>query len=194
MKSNATIQLAKRDGTREPFQAAKLRRCFAIGMNACGYEEHLADDLVRAVWLHLKEWPESRPPKTEYVFRCVRTVLKETGLRDVAKFLDRYRRERAGRRSQVRVALDRRAESPPRAWQKGHVVRALQKRFGLARTTARVLGNEVEQRVLGLGYRLVSSSLITELVRNELRCWGLARGALRVGSDARFGVVTPAED
>ncbi len=194
MKDSSIIQLAKRDGTREPFQGPKLRRCFAIGMNACGYEEHLAEDLVRAVWLHLKEWPEARPPRTEYVFRCVRTVLKETGMRDVARFLDRFRRERTARRSRVRVARDRRGDSPPRSWQKGQVVRTLQKRFGLTRATARVLGNEVEQRVLGLGYRLVSSSLVTELVRNELRCWGLARGALRVGSDARFGVATPAEE
>jgi len=34
--------------------------------------------------LHLQDWSEQAPPTTSYIYRCVRAVLQQTGLADVA--------------------------------------------------------------------------------------------------------------
>lgn len=180
MTQHMQLRIVKRDGSVEPFQPNKLRRCFAIGMSACRCDESMADDLVRAVALHLKDWPEERPPKSEYVFRCARTVLRETGLASVARVLEQYYHERGAFRARVTVFSETRTGRPPQPWQKGRVVRALSKRFGISRPVARALAGEIERRVLMLGYRSISTRLVNELIRNELRCWGLAPNALRV--------------
>ena len=183
MKRSLVARIAKRGGATEPFRADKLRRCLAIGMQACGYHEQWADDLVRAVRLHLQDWPANRTVKSEYVFRCVRTVLRETGMGNVGQVLERYRHERALGRARVRVYSETRPGRRPTGWCKARVVRSLRKRHGVSWAAARVLAGEVESRVLALGYPLVSTALVRELIRTELRCWGLVREAFRVTSN-----------
>lgn len=181
MKQDPALRVVKRDGAIEPFEAGKLRRCLAIGMKACEYHERLADDLVRAVEIHLRGCAGGRGLKSDYVFRCVRTVLRETGMPDVAKVLEGYRRRRTVCRGRVRVFSETRTNRSPSRWRKGRVVETLVTRLGLSGPAARVVAGEVEQRVLMLGYGAVSTGLISELIRTELRCWGLSRDALRVG-------------
>lgn len=167
------IMVVKRDGGVEPFERAKLRRCLGLAMQASRRDPHIADALSRAIELHLDEWRDRRPPTTEHVFCCVQRALAETGLEPAAQFLSRHRRGRAGRRLALVVVGSGGSNSRPTPWRKSLVSDLLQSRHGLSRSTARILAGEIEDRVLSLGYRVVTARLIVELVRSELAAWGL---------------------
>jgi len=149
-------------------------------MRGCGYDEMYADALAKAVAIHVKEWRDHSPPTTEYIFGCVQAVLDETGLGDVAAALQRHARQREGKRRRVEVLNTRRQEQPRVAWSKGRIAGTLERRHGLKSSVARILAGEIENRVLGLNYGVVSSALIAELIRNELMAWGLSEDAMAV--------------
>lgn len=174
MNSSQTLSVIKSDGSHERFEFAKLRRCLSHAMRACQYDERYADALAQAVAMHLKDWDEPRPPRADYIFQCIRTVLTETGLGDVAKALVSHRRQRAARRRQLRVIDSRRGVREPVPWEKGRIALTLERRHRLARGTARILAGEIEQRVLGLNYSVISAALVAEVIRNELMAWGLS--------------------
>lgn len=178
---NATKQLiiVKRDGAVEDFAPAKLRRVIALGMRANQYDPKLADPLVEAVEVHLRYWNEPRPPSTDYVFRCVYAVLKQTGLQEVADTLASHRRWRRTRRRATRV-LREAPKKGSKPWRKANLVAALEDRHGLGHTTARIVAGELEQRVLNLGFKLLPPTLLAELIQTELMAWGL--GGDEVGS------------
>lgn len=174
MNSLQTLSVTKCDGSSEPFDFAKLRRCLASCMRSCQYDQRYADALTQAVAMHLKDWDESRPPRSDYIFQCVRTVLSETGLGDVAKALISHRRQRAVRRKRLTVIESRGGVRAPLAWEKSRVAMTLERRYRLARGTARILAGEIEQRILGLNYGVISAALVAEVIRNELMAWGLS--------------------
>jgi hypothetical protein len=186
-----TIEIIKRDGSHEPFDAAKLRSCLAAAMQNCHYDVRYATALSQAVASHLEQWERRQPPSSDYLFRCVRSVLMETGLQDVAQCLVAHRRERLASRRSLQICAGDADE--PVAWDKQRVVQSLEGRYGLGRTVARVIAGEVERRVLGLGYRLISASLVEEVIRNELMAWGLieqwqpasAAGAMAISAAPR---------
>lgn len=167
------VVVRKRDGTQEPFDGGKLRRSLAAAIRECDLDVRLADPLVRAVAMHLRDSGRSRPPTTDYIFRCVRAVLDETGLGEVARQIEAHRRERSARRRSLCVVESCAARGRGSPWRKERVVAELRGRYQIGETTARILAGEIEQRVLMLDYRAVSASLVAELIRTELRAWGL---------------------
>jgi hypothetical protein len=163
----------KSDGSQEAFDIRKLRRSLASAMEACRYDVRFADSLSQAVLIHLRDWKESRPPSTEYIFRCIRQVLMETGLEDVAHQLTIHRRHRSMRRRSIAV-IDPDNRERPRPWRKATVCSVLQQVYGLSSNVSRILAGEIESRVVALNYGAVSKALVEELIRNELLAWGLA--------------------
>lgn len=169
------LYVSKREGGREPFQAAKLERSLLVGLNTCREDERLAKALVRALALHLQTWSSSVPPTTTYVFRCVQTALRETGLDNVAARLVEFRRWRAMmRRRLVVVARVDDETAIGEKWSKARLAAGLQRKHGLSDTVARIVSSEVERRLLALDYRRVSTVLIEELARSELHACGLS--------------------
>ncbi len=166
------VQVVKRDGSKEPFEFAKLRRSVAAAMRTCHYEDRYADALCRAVTLHIDQ-SARRHPTTEYVFRCVRAVLSETGLTDVGEQFALFRRRRDSQRRDLCVIGARRAQGRTVPWDRGRVTRTLEKRYGVGHATARIVSGEIERRVLGLGYKTLTAALVSELLRSELRAWGI---------------------
>jgi hypothetical protein len=185
----------KRDGTLERFQFAKLRRGLAAAMRDCGYELRFADSLAQAVTIHLRDWRDRRPPTSEYIFRCIRTVLDETGLEEVAQRLMSHRRQRACRRRGLTVLDSRRPGRPAAPWRKSMVVGTLQRRHGLGGAAARILAGQIEERVLALHYSVISSALVDELIHNELMAWGLSEaGCPHAATAEGAGGSLPEED
>lgn len=172
MRRCKEILVSKRDGTVEKFGLAKLSSCLARVLSRRSYDARLAGPLARAVALHLSEWRNVRPPSTEYIFRCVATVLEQTGLADVAEDLSHYQRARAARRRRTRV-LEVVGRGPGVPWCKARLVNTLERRYGLRHTVARFLAGQVEAQVFGLDYRLVTRAFLRELVQNEVLAWGL---------------------
>ncbi|RMF83356.1 MAG: hypothetical protein D6744_04830 [Planctomycetota bacterium] len=173
MKIGRTMKVSKRDGTVEPFNQGKVRRCIALGCQAVGVTTRVADSLARAVAIHLRESAEPGLPTTEYIFRCVRAALEQTEFPRAARVLMQHRRWRDLSRESIRVFDARRPERPAGQWRKTRVVRTLERRYRLSPSTARILAGELEERVLGLRYQMISTALLGELIRNELRAWGL---------------------
>lgn len=184
MKKNKLIRVVKRDGNSETFDFSKLKRSVSVAMKATGYDPAYADALAKAVAIHVREWDESDPPTTEYLFTCVRSVLEETGLGDVAQAIVRHRRQRANRRSSISVIDPRRPQRPPTAWSKARIVETFERRYQVKADVSRFLAGEIEQRLLTLGYHVVSTALVAELIRNELMAWGLSDDAMVVRASA----------
>ena len=165
--------IAKREGQLERFEPPKPRRCLAAAMKACNRDLRLADALAGAVALHLRDWSAAGPPSSDYIFRCLRTALVETGMEDVAQHLVLHRRRRASQRRGLSVFDVNKSHYALAPWRKAAVAATLEGRHGLTHAVARILAGEIERRVLALEYSVVSKSLIRELVRNELLAWGL---------------------
>lgn len=167
------IRITKRDGSTEAFSVAKLRVSLSRALHAAESDAKLAAPLAKAVAVHLEDWSEPLAPSTEYIFRCVRSVLRQTGLEDAATAYGRSRRLREDRRRRVRIverAAPRGRFSP---WRKSALVRTLTDEFGIGRPAARFLAGRTEEQVFALNYRLVSRALVAELMRNEMLAWGL---------------------
>lgn len=174
MKKTRHIVVTKHDGTLERFSAVKLTNCLADAMRAHGYDPRLAQPLARAVALHLQEWQGATPPSTGYIYRCVRSVLQQTGLGDVADELAAHRRMRRLRRRRVRVLDAGELQSGGEAWSKSVIVDTLRNEYDLRHVVARFMASRIEAQVFALDYRTVSRAFLRELVRNEILAWGLA--------------------
>ena len=175
MRSEAdAILIMKRDGSCEPFGAAKLRRCFALVLRRGQCDvPRVADALARAVACHLQQWDEARLPTSAYIYQCACTVLRQTGLGEGARRLASHRRQRVAKRRRLRVFDLGESEVAAEPWRKARVVSALEERYDVTHAVARALASEVEERVFALGCRLISKPLVEELIRNELASWGL---------------------
>jgi hypothetical protein len=172
------IVIAKRDGSREPFQPGKLRRSLLLALQSCPCDvEQVADALAGAVAHHLRACVEPDPPSSAYVYRCACTVLRRTGLSQAARRLTAHRRQRLLQRCRRCVYDPRRPERRPVGWQKARVVAVLEGRYGLTRPVARIIAGEIEKRAFALGCRLIPKPLVSELIRSELAAWGLAAAA-----------------
>lgn len=174
MKSAKQIVVTKNDGTLERFSLTKLTSCLAAVMRGQAYDARLGSPLAKAVLMHLREWRGLKPPSTEYIYRCVCSVLEQTGLGDVAEDLAAHRRLRNARRHRTQVVDATGSDARGESWRKGALVGTLQSRYGLRHGVARFLAGQIEAQVFALGYRVVSRAFLAELVRNEVAAWGLA--------------------
>lgn len=172
MSRISELRVTKRDGSQEPFSLPKLRNCLVAVLRAGDFDPKIAAPLLQAVLAHLDEWRGSRPPTSDYLFRCLRSVLQQTGLGDAAGELAFRRRLRNLHRNRTRVVSPSRSRAM--AWQKCAVVQSLRRDYGLNHATARFLAGQVETQAFGLKYAELSTQLIGELVRNEVIAWGLS--------------------
>lgn len=177
--------IAKREGALEPFEPAKPRRCLAAAMKTCHRDVRLADALVRAVALHLRDRPADAPTSANYIFRCLCVALTKTGMEDVARQLVLHRRFRADQRRRLSVFDADQSQYALAPWRKAAVAATLAGRYGLSLAVARILAGEIECRVLGLGYSVVSKALIRELLRSELLAWGLVDVMAKIAPGTR---------
>lgn len=172
-RARRRVVVTKRDGTLECFSLPKLRSCLTSVLRAVAADGQPADPLARAVACHLRQWDDQSLPSTGYVYRCVRTALLQTGLTEAADEFAAHRRLRTARRRRVRVLDPTRPEQPAVRWRKAALVETLQNVYDLRQSVARFLAGCVEGQVFSLGYRLLSKTLVAELLRNEVLAWGL---------------------
>ncbi len=177
MKRTKEVIVQKHDETVERFSLPKLMNSIRSALEGRAYDGRLASPLARAVEMHLREWRGAEPPTTDYIFRCVISVLQQTGLADVADDMNTHRRGRHRRRRRVRISTDAlRTPTAEACWQKLEIVQLLEGRYGLRHSVARFLAGQIEQQIFSLNYRVISRGFLAELVRNEVQAWGLATG------------------
>lgn len=176
MRSTKQIVVTKQDGTLERFNLAKLTGSLAGAMRGHAYDPRLAVPLAKAVAMHLQDLQLTTPPTTDYIYRCARSVLQQTGLPDVADELANFRRQRRTRRRRVRVVDAALPEARGELWRKSALVQTLQTRYGLRHSVSRFVAGQIETQVFALDHREITRTFLAELVRNEVLAWGLADG------------------
>ncbi|TWT45496.1 ATP cone domain protein [Phycisphaerae bacterium RAS1] len=173
MNKPSPLIVTKRDGTVEAFSLAKLRCSIATVMENASYDPRLGGPLSKAVAAHLQELPEGRPPSTDYVYRCVQSVLRQTGLSDVAELLDNHRRQRRARRQRL-IVLDPAHTGRGRSrWRKEALVARLRRDHDLGSAAARFIAGRVEARVFELNAQQLEAAALTDVLARELAAWGL---------------------
>lgn len=195
MKRRKDTVVLKRDGTVERFSLFKLMNSIRVALEGRAYEGRLSGPLARAVELHLREFRIGEAPSTDYIFRCVASVLEQTGLTDVCEDMSLHRRMRNIRRRRTRVVGAAAASETATAWQKAMVVATLEGHYGLRHSVARFLAGQIEQQVFALNYRAITRPFLAELIRNEVLAWGLGEEVLlrREASLCELPILQPNE-
>lgn len=184
-------QAKKRDGRIVAFDKSKIADAIFKAAQAVGGEDRLlADELAEAVTFFLRKKFGQKIPEIEEIQDIVEKVLIETGHAKTAKAYILYRAKRARIRESLKVrkellerssstdlsllvAPSTRDEILP--WDKGRIAQALIKETGLEEHLAYKIASAVELKVFNSGITQISTTLIRELVNNELFERGLKR-------------------
>jgi anaerobic ribonucleoside-triphosphate reductase len=184
MTTRKIDKIRKRDGRIVDYDETKLAEAIHRAARAAGHEKrYLADDLAGVVTTYLERYHDREIPSSEEIQRMVEKILFETGHREVARAYLLYR-ETQGRPApepasppgelfpSEPVLVEAATRDEVSAWGRDRISAALVKEAGLDASTAGEIATAVEQRIFREGHRRVSSTLIRELVNQEL----LARG------------------
>jgi ribonucleoside-triphosphate reductase len=182
-KSTLT-HVRKRDGRLVPFDDSKIADAVFKAAQAVGGDDRvLAEELTAMVVMFLERNFDDRAPGIEEIQDTVEKVLIETGHAKTAKayILYRDRRTRIRQSLQVRKPVKGRDNSTDIAllvnaetydqlteWDKSKIAQALEIEADVAPDLAREIASQVERRVMNSGLTRISTSLIRELVDNEL--------------------------
>ncbi len=180
----------KRDGRIVPFDESRITN--AIFKAACavgGSDRSMAEELASLVTLFLEKNYGADVPGIEDIQDLVEKVLIETGHAKTAKAYILYRDRRSRIREQMRVRkpkssmgtttdiallVDAGRQDEVQTWDKVKIAHALVKEADLEKALAAEIARAVEEKIFVSGLRRVSTSLIRELVDNELFERGLA--------------------
>jgi len=176
--------IRKRDGRIVPFKVRKIADAIFKAAEAVGGSDRaLADELADAVALFLERHFDGDQPGIEDIQDMVEKVLIETGHAKTAKAYILYRDRRAKVREAVRVRkrarraatttdlsllVDAGTRDEVQPWDKRRIAVALEAEADLPPDVANEIANAVERRLFAGGLQRISTSLIRELVDNEL--------------------------
>jgi ribonucleoside-triphosphate reductase (formate) len=182
-------EIIKRDGRAVVFDKTKISDAIFKAARAVGGEDKImADELASAVTLFLRKKFITESPSIEQIQDAVEKVLIETGHAKTAKAYILYRDERAKARDDLRVrkrvthsnnSTDMALMVTPLtkdeilSWDRAKVAQALQKEAGLDAVLSNEIAAAVERKLVDSRQTHISTSLIRELVDNELFIRGL---------------------
>jgi ribonucleoside-triphosphate reductase len=179
----------KRDSRIVLFDKAKITDAIFNAATAAGGEDRLlAEELASVVTLFLRKKFGSKNPSIEEIQDAVEKILIKMGHAKTAKRYILYREHRAQARKDLRVRKKTRhgASSTDIAlmvtpltkdeilsWDKAKVASALQKEAGLGAALANEIASAVERKIVDSNLTHIPTSLIREIVDNELFVRGL---------------------
>ncbi len=174
----------KREGYIVPFDEKKIADAIFKAARAVGGEDrYLADELAHVVAMFLEKNFEGEIPGIEDIQDMVEKVLIETGHAKTAKAYILYRDKRArvrealkvrksvhkpGSSTDISLLVDPATVDEMFEWSKQKIVAALQAEADIPLDVAQEIASAVEKRIFASGLQRVSTSLIRELVDNEL--------------------------
>jgi hypothetical protein len=187
----AIREVRKRDGRVVPFDEAKIADAIYKAIRSVGKgDRSLAEELASAATHFLSERCAGTIPGIEDIQDQIETVLIEMGHSEIAKAYILYRNKRATVREtlQVRKAPPEGVSGGPElvedrsgvsAWSKSKIAAALIREADMDVGVAEEIASAVERKVFSSGIRRISTSLIRELVDNELFERGFAAKLFR---------------
>jgi len=185
MNNGCSIQqVRKRDGRLVPFNQEKIANAIFKAAQAVGGEDRqLAEELAGVVTLFLEKHYAGQIPTIEEIQDMVEKVLIETGHAKTAKAYILYRqkraqireilqvrkrRQRADNTTDLSLLVDPASKDEVLPWNKHLIALALQREADVPQEVAEEIASAVERRVLDSGLKRISTTLIRELVDNEL--------------------------
>jgi len=172
-------EVRKRDGRVVPFDESKIADAIYKAIRSVGKgDRSLSEELASAVTHFLEKKFALRIPGIEDIQDQVETVLIETGHAEIAKAYILYRNKRTSVREVLQVRKER--EGPiggpelvedrdgVAPWSKSKITAALIREADMEIGVAEEIASAVERKVFAAGIRRISTSLIRELVDNEL--------------------------
>ena len=188
-------QVRKRDGRVVPFNVRKIADAIFKAVQAVGGSDRAtADELADVVALFLEKHYEGDVPGIEEIQDMVEKVLVETGHAKTAKAYILYRDRRAKVREALQVRkrprtnggttdmslmVDAGALDEIKPWDKRRVAAALEAEAELPAEVADEIATAVEHRIFDSRLKRISTTLIRELVDNELFERGLSASLAR---------------
>ncbi len=187
MQESVPNTVKKRDGRIVPFDLRKIADALGKAFTVTGEADpKLGEELAQVVAMALgrREWVSRGkrrrvpPPSIEEIQDLVERVLMETGYTRTAKAYILYRDKRAQLRELVSVRENETdssslpqvqgAQGLRQAWSKARIAAALIQEAQIPRETAELVASRVERKVFESGIHRLSTTLIRELVDNEL--------------------------
>jgi len=205
----------KRDGSVVPFDVSKIydairkasEKVKGQGARIPDYKE-ITDRVIAGLNnpsspYYVKETGGGRIPAIEDVQDVIEIVLSEEGCHEVMTAYKMYRKKRENIRKQLKIRtkvnerqdstdslllVESAAKNIARPWDKLRIIEALQKETSISYDEARSVAKEVENRAFAWDGRTISTSLIREMVNNELE----ERGRFELLKDtAQFSISKP---
>ncbi len=170
-------EVRKRDSRIVPFDQTKISDAIYKAIRSVGGgDRSLADDLAAAVTLFLEKKFAGEIPHIEDIQDMVETVLRETNHDKIAQAYIEYRKKRTKIREILHVhkttqqgpEVETGYEQISTPWSKANIVAALVKEADIDVALAEDIASHVEEKIFNSGIRRISTSLIRELVDNEL--------------------------
>jgi len=185
MGTSIIKQVRKRTGQLVGFDQQKISDAIFKAAQAVGGEDRqMAEEIADVVVLFLeKQYGPNGIPTIEEIQDMVEKVLIETGHAKTAKAYILYRERRSRIRETVKVRkqvagaknstdislmVDPASRDEMQPWNKALIALALEKEADVPSEVAAEIASCVERRVLASGMTRISTSLIRELVDNEL--------------------------
>lgn len=192
-KENIFQFAKKRDGKVVAFDKAKIANAIFLAAKAVGGEDRrIADALADEVVLFLYTQMGEKTPDVEEIQDAVEKVMIENGHARTAKAYILYRKQReilrkkrhlekkADERETTDFALFvRTSDDDFVSWDRAKIVAALMNETGLEKEIAEKIAGETEETILDSNVKLVSSSMIREMVNMKLIEHGLENSRLR---------------
>lgn len=180
-----TVEMAKkRDGRLVPFNKTKIADAIFKAAQAVGGEDRaMAEELTDLVTHFIEKDFKDKTPSIEDIQDLVERVLIETGHAKTAKAYILYRDKRARARTSLRVRkrVKLKSDTTDKAllveagikeettpWDRTKIAIALEKEADIPPDVALEIASTVEKKISASGIKRISTSLIRELVDNEL--------------------------
>jgi hypothetical protein len=192
------LKVEKSDGSSEVYLHTKVLGTIAAAMSASGsYQEGEPELLAEAVTTFLRRRYGNVSVSSDEVHSMIEVVLSATDFEDAAQALQEHRVNRHIRRRRLEVIRrDKTAhrgilvkddysieDQTAQPWNKSAIVWELERERALPHNLARAVAGSVEEKALLLGCRRVTSTLVRELVANELLAMRQAEKALAEQSE-----------
>ncbi len=195
--------VTKRDARVVLFDKSKITDAIYKAAKAAGGEDRrLAEELASVVTLFLRNKYGSKTPSIEEIQDVVEKILIETGHAKTAKRYILYREHRKEVRKDLRVRKKKRHDANSTdialmvtpltkdeilSWDKSKVASALEKEAGLDTALSNEIASAVEKKIVDSNLTHISTSLIREIVDNELFVRGLNK---KLQQQATIGMPT----
>jgi len=186
------LRVEKADGCTEVYLHTKVLGALSAALGEAGcFQMSCAEELAEAVTTYLRRRRERAVVSSDEIAGMITAALYDTGFEKAALAFQEHRVGRELRRRRVEVipceAVACEAcfaehggcpqESAARSWDRSVLAREMEGR-SLTHPEARALSGLVEEKVLSLGCRRVTTGLVRALVANELLAMRQAEAAL----------------